>query len=134
VTPPPAPPEPDGPEPAPPGGPERPPDDAEPSLARRAIALLAVPLQAAVFIVATVVVFIEEARTPGWALAFQLLWYPLLAKWAYDAWRDWRRGDLSIPLSQLHRRIAEGKARRSSLLEVAAVVMGVVAASKLATA
>lgn len=84
-------------------------------------------LQAALFIVATVIVFIDEARSPTLVSAFHGLWFVMLGKWLWDAWRDWRKGLLSMPLSQLHKHIAQGGGKRTSLLEFTSMLMGIAA-------
>ena len=88
---------------------------------------LQVVLHASLFIVATTIVFIDEARSAALVSAFHGLWAVMLVIWSWQAWVDWRKGLLSLPLSQLHRQIAQGQARRSSLLEVAAMLMGIAA-------
>ena len=93
--------------------------------------LLMTVLQASLFIVATIVVFIDEARTPALVTAFHGLWTLTLAKGLWDAWRDWRKGLLSMPLSQLHRQIAEHGVKRTSLLELTAMLMGIAAMVEL---
>ena len=88
-------------------------------------------LQAALFIVSTVIVFIDEARSPDLIKAFHALWAVMLGKWLWDAWRDWRSGLLSMPLSQLHKHIAQGGTKRTSLLEFTSMLMGIAAMTTL---
>ena len=88
-------------------------------------------LQAALFIVSTVLVFIDEARAPALVTAFHALWAVMLGKWLWDAWRDWRKGLLSMPLSQLHKHIARDGAKRTSLLEFTSMLMGIAAMTML---
>lgn len=102
-----------------------------PSALQRIWPLLLTGLYAVLFIVATVIVFIEEARSPALLTAFYGLWAVMLGKWLWDAWRDWRKGLLSMPLSQLHKHIAQGGVRRTSLLEFAAMLMGLAAMTVL---
>jgi hypothetical protein len=84
-------------------------------------------LYAALFIVSTVIVFIEESRSPALRAAFYGLGGVMLIKSSWDHWRDWRAGLLSLPLSELHKRIAQGAARRTSLLELASALMATAA-------
>ena len=102
-----------------------------PAALRQAWPLLLTVLQAAMFIVATVIVFIEEARSARLVAAFNGLWFLLFCKWSWDAWRDWRKGLLTMPLSQLHRHIAQGKVKRTTLLELSTILMGIAAMSIL---
>ena len=97
------------------------------ALFRSAWPSLQILLHAGLFIVATVIVFIDEARSPALVGAFQGLWAVMLVIWSWQAWGDWRKGLLTMPLSQLHRQIAEGGGRRTSLLEVTAMLMGIAA-------
>ena len=103
----------------------------ETSALHRAGSLLMTVLHATLFIVATVIVFIEEARSPALVTAFHGLWYAMLGKWAVEVWHDWRKGLLSMPLSQLHKHIAQRGGKRTSLLELAAMLMGIAAMMSL---
>jgi hypothetical protein len=100
--------------------------DVPPALQRAWPWLLTV-LYAALFIVSTVIVFIEEARTAELQTAFYVLWTVMLIKSVCDAWRDWRKGLLSMPLSELHKHIAQGGGKRTSLLEFTSLLMGIAA-------
>ena len=102
-----------------------------PSVLRAAWPLIRTALHAALFIVSTVVVFIEEARSPALVTAFHGLWIVMLGLWTWDSWRDWRKGLLSMTFSQLRQQIAEGRVRRTSLLELLSILMGIAAMSTL---
>jgi hypothetical protein len=97
-----------------------------PAALQRAWPWLLTALYAALFIVSTVIVFIEEARTAELQTAFYVLWTAMLIKSVWDAWRDWRKGLLSMPLSELHKHIAQG-GKRTSLLEFTSLLMGIAA-------
>jgi hypothetical protein len=84
-------------------------------------------LYAALFIVSTVIVFIEESRSPALQKGFYSLWTLMLVKSVWDTWRDWRKGLLTMPLSELHRHIAQGGGKRTSLLEFSSLLMGIAA-------
>lgn len=84
-------------------------------------------LHAALFIVSTVIVFIEEARSPALLTGFYGLWTAMLGVSLWHTWRDWRQGLLSMPLSQLHKHIAQGGGKRTSLLEFTSMLMGIAA-------
>ena len=99
----------------------------KPSALQRAWPWLLTVLHAALFIVSTVIVFIDEARSPALLSTFYALWTAMLGVSLWHTWRDWRKGLLSMPLSQLHRLIAEGGGKRTSLLEFTAMLMGIAA-------
>ena len=98
-----------------------------PPALQRAWPWLLTALYAGLFIVSTVIVFIEEARTARLQTAFYMLWTAMLIKSVWDAWRDWRKGLLSMPLSELHKLIAQGGGKRTSLLEFTSLLMGIAA-------